>query len=95
MQGDGIEVIEHAVVFHTADEERVDWRYSAEYLRQFRILGCDGVGGDNCHLRKQAPFRIDFRIPMRFVVRLVPDHCSFDHLTSPAGFNGWITSLFR
>jgi hypothetical protein len=45
----------------------------------------DGVAGHVDHGGEFFPAGIDFEIPMRFVVRLVPKHCGFDHTIAEFG----------
>lgn len=79
MGRNGVDVVEHALRFHKSEEVRINRRNSAEHAREPGIDLPDRSRGQLCHMGKAAPVRIDLRIPMRLVVRLVPDHGGFDH----------------
>ena len=65
---------------------RIDGRHAAENARDVRIHRGDGVAGADHAIGEQGPFGIEGEIPVRLVVRLVPEHGGFDHgLFFPAG----------
>jgi hypothetical protein len=79
VDGDHFEVIEHAIAFEALDEEGVDRRDAAEHALDGRIDGMDRLGRFGQGRRQHRPVGVDLRVPMRFVVGLVPDHGCFDH----------------
>ena len=75
--------VERALCLHVGDEIRVDRRDAAENPGQARRLGRDRLAGQPAHARKPRPVRVELGVPMRLVVRLVPDHRGFDHAATP------------
>ena len=70
---------EDALVAHVDDEVWIDWRDAAEDAREAGALAGDRVPRHADHRRVHAPILVDLEIPMRFVVRLVPQLHRFDH----------------
>jgi hypothetical protein len=79
MHGDCIEIVEHAAALHVAHEGRINRRDAAEHDWQCGPRTADRFAGSNGQVREHRPIRIDQEIPMRLVVRLVPDLGSLDH----------------
>jgi hypothetical protein len=74
-----IESLQRALAGEVGDEQRIDRRNTAQYTRQTRHLCRNRVAGQKRHSGEAFPVGIELEIPMRFVVRLVPQHYSFDH----------------
>src|SRR5690606_26829472 len=70
---------EDALRSEVLDEVRVDRRDPAEHAGEGRAFGGHGRGRDLHHFRVDPPVRIDLEIPVRLVVRLVPELHRFDH----------------
>jgi len=83
VQRHDVNLIERAFCLKVLNERRIDRRDAAEHARQGRVRGADGLRGAGRHLGEQPPVRIEFRVPMRLVVGLVPDHRGFDHARVP------------
>ena len=80
---DRVQIIERALGREAADELGVDRRNAAEHARQARRFGGDRLAGEPRHAREARPAGIGFEVPVRLVVRLVPDHRRFDQRVSP------------
>jgi hypothetical protein len=83
MHGYDVDMIENPAVLEITDESGVDRRHASEYARQLGVLRPDRLPGEDCHFGETAPARIDFGVPVGLVVGLVPDHCGFDHDSTP------------
>jgi hypothetical protein len=78
-----VDLVKNALPFEVADEVNVDRRHSAENPHQARTRGGNSFA---CRYRQFGESRevgIDLRIPVRFVVRLVPYLHRFDHSAAP------------
>src|SRR5688572_13187204 len=69
-----IEYFKYAPGIQTLDKGRVNRRNTAEHALQRGIHSGDFVGRQLYHFRKGVPLRIDLEIPVRLVVRLIPEH---------------------
>jgi hypothetical protein len=69
VDGDDVELIQRALPIEPLDEQGVDGRDAA---------------GEPAHVAEGLPFLIELQVPVGLVVRLVPDHRSFDHRPSVA-----------
>ena len=58
---------------------------AAERARQPGVLSLYRVAGELHHLAKDSPVAIDLEVPVRLVVRLVPEHHRFDQRGPLAG----------
>ncbi len=79
MNGDCIEVFEQAVALEELDESGINGRYPAEHHGQLWADLSNGDGGETSHFGKLFPAGVLMEIPMRQVVRFVPEFDCFDH----------------
>ena len=79
---DDIHRVQRAVPFHAAHPGRIDGRHAAQHAGDRRIDRVDRIAGTRDRIGEDRPVGIEFRVPMRLVVRLVPDHRGFDHRVS-------------
>ena len=87
VHGHDVDLLEHTLSLHAANESRVDRRDPAEDARERGVDAADRVGGAARHVRKNHPLRIELEIPMREIVRFVPKHHRFNRhqYTSSSG----------
>ena len=83
MDGDGVHPIEDAEILHARHKCRIDWRDAPEDLGDVRVHLRDRVRRQHCHFGISTPIGIELGVPMRLVVRFVPDHRSFNHEVTP------------
>ena len=83
VHGDRVDVVEHPLVRHVADEGGIDRRHAAEHARKRGVLGPDRLPRGDRGLGEAAPARVELGVPMGLVVGLVPDHRRFDHSLLP------------
>src|ERR1051325_2406253 len=82
MESDHFEVIEYAEALHARNEFGIDWRNPAEDPRHVWIHFCNRICRRDRHVRKHSPFRVNFEIPVGFVVGFIPNHHCFNHSSS-------------
>jgi hypothetical protein len=83
VNGNHIHILENAFRCEGANEMFVDRRDAAKNPQQARPLRCDRPACGIRHAREQRKVGIDLGIPVRFVVRFVPDFHRFDHQLFP------------
>ncbi len=83
MHGDHVHVVERPSRLQPLHEGRIDRRHAAKHTHEAGILGGDGLAGQAGHAREDIPLGIQFGVPVRLVVRLVPDLHRLDHDLPP------------
>ena len=76
---DRVEVFEQIVAFEQGDERGINRGNSPEDQRQVRAILPYGHCRQTHHFRELAPLRVHVKIPVRQVVRFVPELDCFDH----------------
>ena len=83
MDRDHVNKIEHAMAAQQLHEIGIDRGKSAQDDGQFWINPANLARRGNRHARKNLPVRIGLKIPMRKIVRFIPQHHCFNHSCLP------------
>ena len=79
VHGDGVDVVEHPLLFHVEDELGVDRRDPAQDAGERAVLPPHGLPRENGHAGEHLPLGVDLEVPVGLVVRLVPQLHGLDH----------------
>ncbi len=82
MHRHAVQMVEQAIALQQGNELRINGRDSAQDQGQRRAQFPDANGGHSRHLGELLPVRVHLEVPMRQVVRLVPQLDCFDHRLS-------------
>ena len=85
VDGDNVYGITDAPPKEVADEQRVDRRNTTQHARQARRHTRQTLAGQADHFREQGPLRVLVAVPVRQVVRFVPQHHRLDHEVAARG----------
>src|SRR5262249_8213367 len=79
MHRDDTHIVEDAQPAKKPHEVGIDRRHSPESDFQLWIHSAYGLGCSDDHAGEDLPLRILMEIPMRKIIRLIPQHYGFNH----------------
>ena len=84
MHGHGVNRVEGSECLQAIQKGGIDGRHAAQDTSETRVLGCDCIARQSNQTSELLPRRINLHVPMRFIVRLIPDLRGFNHRSNSA-----------